>query len=167
MKKSVIDIVFNLNTYSSTNPKIQTHALLRREGSTVTGASIASSLILKTNKEFKNIETIMMIIAKKTGSLRDFEQCLNNSRGNAKYVLSGVEANYYHAVTKDKTREYDYVEVIFDESEDGRKFVKRFFLNDIQSSLVQSGYFKPAYDFVTREETEELEEQEEAEIEGE
>ena len=166
MKKTVIDIVFNVNTFSST-PKVVTQALLRREGSTATGASIASSLILKPNKEFKNIETIMMIIAKKTGALRDFEQCLNNSRGNAKYVLSGVEANYYHAVTKDKTREYDYVEVIFDESEDGKKFIKRFYLNDIQSELIASGYFKPAYEFVIREESEELEEQETTETEGE
>lgn len=165
MKNCNIDIIFNINTFSST-PRIVTQALLRREGSNVTGASIASSLILKINKEFKNLETIMMIVAKQTGSLRDFEQCIANSKGNAKYVLEGVKAEYCHAVTKDKSREYDYVDVIFDESADGKRFVKRFYLNDIQSELLTSGYFKPAHEFILKEYTEVTEDEEAEVVEG-
>lgn len=144
-----IDIIFNISTFG-TEPKISTIGMIRKENSNVKGASIASSLIVKINKEFKRYDTVMLIIAK-AGLMKEFDQCISNSKGNIKFVLPNVKAEFYNGRSKDGSRKYKYVDVIFDESAEGKKFIKRFYLSDIQSELIDSGYFKPTYEFVNRE----------------
>lgn len=158
MSKGKIDVVFNITAYGA-DPKITMRALLKKQNANSKKGSIAGALLLKPYHEISKYETFQMI-ASNYGKLDELDEATNAARGNIKLTIQNMPAEFIHAKRKSDGQDYDAVLINLGTTK--APHVRIFYLSDMQSELMKTG-FVPEYSFDIQEEPIEVEEEQEEE----